>query len=96
MLSEWLTKKDSLNAHCMRCVVREDPSAHEVQAECMSCKQYKGITEYSIGAINIWRARGEKLNQTWRCFDHQHPPCKQCVELPDWKTNAPLHPIPQD
>eukprot|EP00973_Karenia_brevis_P018220 2502382-Karenia_brevis.AAC.1 len=49
----------------------------------------KSIAEYSIGPMNKWLARGETPNENWRCFDCQHPACKQCLD--EGKTNIPLN-----
>eukprot|EP00973_Karenia_brevis_P048416 6718812-Karenia_brevis.AAC.1 len=54
----------------------------------------KSIAEYSIGPMNKWLAKGETPNENWRCFDCQHPACKQCLD--EGRTNIPLFAVPHN
>ena len=60
----------------------------------MACKNVKSITEYGIGAVNMWLEAGKRPNLNWRCFECQHPSGKACQE--DGQTNIPEHPIPHN
>eukprot|EP00973_Karenia_brevis_P014197 1930807-Karenia_brevis.AAC.1 len=56
---------------------RQQTTDNRQQTTNISCHKTKTIAEFSIGAMNVWMARDGTWAHKWRCFECQHPSCKQ-------------------